>query len=76
MDGKLVQWSGPSIEMIKKNKTDETQIKISTLTGFRSRLFVFSYVKDKRADSSLELDITVCGREELIVSTKAPQLYH
>ena len=76
IDGSIVQWSNQNVEMIKKNETSETQIKISTLEGFRSRVFVYSFVKDKRADTGLELDFTVCGREELLASTNSPQVYH
>ena len=58
--------------MIKKNETSETQLSISTLEGFRSRVLVYSFVKDRRADTGLELDVTVCGREQLLASTMEP----
>jgi hypothetical protein len=58
--------------MIKKNETSETQLSISTLEGFRSRVFVYSFVKDRRADTGLELDVTVCGREQLLASRMEP----
>ena len=48
---------------------------ISTVEGFRSKVFVYSYVEDKRADTGLELDITVCGNEKLQVSTNEAQVY-
>jgi hypothetical protein len=37
---------------------------------------VYSFVKDKRADVGLELDITVCGNELIIPWTIEPQVYH
>jgi len=48
-DGNLVLWNNPSIEIIKENRTDETQIKISTEKGYRTTVYAYSFVKDKRA---------------------------
>ena len=33
-----------NVEMLKKNKTDETSIQILTQEGFRSKVHVYSYV--------------------------------
>ena len=38
-------------------------------------MFVYSFVKEKRALIGLEFDITVCGKEELSNTTDFAQVY-
>ena len=40
----LFQEDNQSVEMLKKNKTDETSIQILTQESFRSKVHVYSYV--------------------------------
>ena len=62
--------------MLNQNQTDHTQLQIPTQQGFSSKVFIYSFVKDKRADAGLELDIIVCGQERHVVSTNEIFVYH
>jgi hypothetical protein len=54
-------------EIMLENKTDpiKTGLKIDTSSGFNTKIFVYSYVKNLIAPDGLMFQICVCGEESL-----------
>ena len=49
-----------------------TSISIDTDVPIKTQIYLFSYVRGKRADIGLELNITVCGKEKLLAQNGNP----